>query len=250
MTQATAILRQIGAEAKPRLRSVRDWLTCICTEYSGESPSVTIPITPGTAHLNLPPGIPIPGITHPIDDRGGAVPSSDCLPASHPPSRNATPDMSWKPWVEPFQPQRAVSALPSTVESFNPSSGSTTATGTAGTTYPPTPATSNSTASEHIWAPAPRQLPVSWDSWRSAPPPAYQPTPPPFNYSATYEYAWPLPGASNRPQGNVVPMKRPASTLLTPANHASGSAVRCFRTPPLPPVAPPLPPPELEPPML
>jgi hypothetical protein len=181
MTQATAILRQIGAEAKPRLRSVRDWLTCVLVEDKGPIPAA--PLGPSLAHLNLPPGIPIPGITHPIG--AGALTTPPCLdpdPTTQPPTRIPTPDASWKPWVEPFQPSRP------------PGSNSTS------TSSPVLPHASTSPAkpAEEIFAPAPRLAPGSIESWRAtAQPYAYgRPTPPPFNYAATYEHSWPLPSES------------------------------------------------------
>lgn len=245
MTQATAILRQIGAEAKPRLRSVRDWLTCVCVDYEGVSPSAHVPLTAGVAHLNLPPGIPIPGITHPISSSLLAVSSgTERSPITQPPTGNATPDPSWKPWVEPVQPQGALSSSATPAEPSKPKVFSSSTSGKS-STRPPSLTTTSSGPGAQIWAPAPRQLPVVWDSWRSAPPPAYQPTPPPFNYAATYEYAWPLPSASvtagqrassatptsnpstswhsqrRVPPISVIPMKRSASRL-SPLAQPSG----------------------------
>ncbi|BEI80934.1 hypothetical protein CcaverHIS002_0200940 [Cutaneotrichosporon cavernicola] len=87
-------------------------------------------------------------------------------------------------------------------------------------------------AVEQIFAPAPRPLPLSIDTWRNLSTP-YQfgrPTPPPFNYAAAYEYSWPLPSESSAaraggfgtaysswtfprhiPTAAIVPMKRAAS---------------------------------------
>ncbi|BEJ11638.1 hypothetical protein CspHIS471_0200980 [Cutaneotrichosporon sp. HIS471] len=211
MTQATAILRQIGTEAKPRLRSIRDWLTCILVDHKVVAPAAPIP--PGVAHLNLPSDIPIPDPTQTIH---AVLTTPLCLdphPTTQPSPGNPSPQPSWNPWVEPFQPSRSNSIS------------------TSSSALPHEP-TSPAQAVEQIFAPAPRPLPLSIDSWRnlSAPYQFGRPTPPPFNYTATYEYSWPLPSESSAaraggfgtaysswtsprhiPTAAIVPMKRAAS---------------------------------------
>lgn len=220
MTQATAILRQIGAEAKPRSRSVRDWLTCVCVDSEGVSPSAPIPISSGVAHLNLPPGIPIPGNTHPINTSNPSTAGPS--PVTQPQTNNVTPEPSWKPWIEPFQPQRAPPTASTPADPSKPTSSAITSGRVS--TVPPSSAT-DSAPTEHIWAPAPRQLPISWDSWHSAPPPAYQPTPPPFNYSARYEYAWPLPSASLAIRPGVSSAALPVPSASWQSSHRSISPI-------------------------
>ncbi|GMK56201.1 hypothetical protein CspeluHIS016_0300410 [Cutaneotrichosporon spelunceum] len=216
MTQATAILRQIGAEAKLRLRSIRDWLTCILVEHKGLVTSA--PVLPGVAHLNLPSGVPTTGVTQATD--APILITPPCLdphPNTQSPPGNRSPEPSWKPWVEPFQSSRS-SSLSTSSSACPPES--TSPSRPVGQILAPTP------------TPTSRPLPLSIETWRSLSAP-YQfgrPPPPPFNYTAAYEYSWPLPSESAAARGGglgtaysswtsprhipttaIVPMKRAAS---------------------------------------
>lgn len=121
LTQATAILRQIGSEAKVRFEAVRSWLACICGARD-PGPAAIIPPSKVSSNTTepaillgddfrnvpkLPPGIPIPGLTASLS----ATPPNNSSPEIH--LRNlsqgeASPDLTLlKPWVPSFLPRSA-----------------------------------------------------------------------------------------------------------------------------------------------
>ncbi|KLT41371.1 hypothetical protein CC85DRAFT_123846 [Cutaneotrichosporon oleaginosum] len=177
MTQATAIIRQIGAEAKPRLRAVRNWLTCVLTEPRDPRPAVAL--GPGIAHLNLSPGIPIPDLTDQLDTPESATPPClDPHPNTPLQTRYQSPEPSWKPWVEPFRPSVPVDRASSGRTACNPVK-----------------------SNENILAPTPRQPPVVMEAWRTSLPfEHWRPTPSPFDYTTAYQHSWPLPSESTANQ--------------------------------------------------